>query len=102
MESEMATFPQPSLLSGLYPSLQFFDVSNWCGKDSVLDIASKEKKSRGVMSGERGVQGVGPSHPIHRSEMFRLGNHVLRNPSVGVLHLAATLSMVEILLTTLQ
>ncbi|GBO40145.1 hypothetical protein AVEN_216345-1 [Araneus ventricosus] len=81
MESEMATFPQPSLLSGLYPSLQFFDVSNWCGKDSVLDIAPKEKmKRRNVWRAWRpGCWSIPSNPPI---EMFRLGNHVLRGTPV--------------------
>ncbi|GBM20928.1 hypothetical protein AVEN_253728-1 [Araneus ventricosus] len=69
--------------SSLYPTLLFFDVSNWCGKDSVLDIAPKEKKSRGVISGERGGQGVGSSLPIHRSGNVSSRKSRTKEPQCG-------------------
>ena len=47
-----------------YSCLQIFNICNWCPKQFSLTYRHK-KKSRGVISGDRGGQGVGPSLPIH-------------------------------------
>jgi len=47
-----------------YSCLQICNIWNWCRKHFVLNMPHKEK-SRGVISGDRGGQGIGPSLPVH-------------------------------------
>jgi len=54
--------------------LQICNIWNWCRKHFALNIPPHKKKSRGVISGDRGGQGVGSSLPIH---LF--GNAALKN-----------------------
>ena len=57
-------------------------LSIWCGKDFVLDAATKGKKTRKVISAEHGGQDVGPSLLTHQSGIASFV-HILRNPNVG-------------------
>jgi hypothetical protein len=55
-------------------------------------------KLRGVISGDRGGQGVGPSLPIHLFGNVASKNRQHLNPSVEVEHLVGKLSTTENLL----
>jgi len=57
--------------------LQICNIWNWCRKQFFLNIPHK-KKSRGLISGERGGQGVGPSLPIHLFENVAPKNQMLQ------------------------
>ena len=48
----------------IYQSAKYNEILNRGLVDIVLDVSPKEK-IQGVMSGERGGQGIGPSHPSH-------------------------------------
>jgi len=83
--------------------LAFKFVISGTGVENTLSLTyPHKKKSRGMISGDRGGQGVGPSLPIHLLEMLhpKTDEHV--NPSVEVHRLVRKLSTVETLLTEVQ
>ena len=43
---------------------KFCNTLDWCRKHFVLNIPP-QKEVKGVISGDRGGQGVGPSLPVH-------------------------------------
>ena len=55
-----------------------------------------------MISGDRGGQGVGPSHPIHCLEMLHPKTEEHVNRSVEVRHLVGKLSTAETLVTEVQ
>jgi len=75
--------------------LAFQFVISGTGVENTLSLTyPHKKKSRGVISGDRGGQGVGPSLPIHPFRNV--------NPSVEVRHLVGKLPTTETLLTEVQ
>ena len=69
------------------------------GVENSLSLTHPHKnKSRGVMSGDRGGQGVGP--PVWKCCIPKTDERV--NPSVEVHHLVGKLSTAETLLTEVQ
>jgi len=78
-------------------------VISGIGVENTLSLTYPHKmKSRGVISGDRGGQGVGPPLPIHLLEKFHLKTEEYLNPSVEVHHLVGKLSTAETLLTEVQ
>ena len=61
-----------------------------------------KKKSRKVISGDRGGQCVGPSRPIHLYDNVASKNRRTCEPGVEAHHLVGTLSTAESLLTEVQ
>jgi len=83
--------------------LAFKFVISGTGVENTLSLTyPHKKKSRGVISGDRGGQSVGPSLPITCLEMLhpKTDEHV--NPSVEVHHLVGKLCTAETLLTEVQ
>ena len=83
--------------------LAFKFVISGTGVENTLSLTyPHKKKSRGVISGDHGGQGVGPSLPIHLfgNVASKKRQHV--NSSVEVHHLVGKLSMAETLLTEVQ
>jgi len=80
--------------------LAFRFVISGTGVENTLSLTYRhKKKSRGVISGDRGGQGVGPSLPIHLFlEMLHSKTDEHVNPSVEVHHLVGKLSTAETLL----
>ena len=74
--------------------LAFEFVISGTGVENTLSLTyTHKKKSRGVISGDRGGQGVGPSLPIHlfgNVASPKTNEHV--NPSVEVHYLVGKLS----------
>ena len=68
-----------------------------CRKHFVLNIPPIKRRQRGVISGDRGGQGVGPSLSIH---LF--GNAASKNQRTSEPHLVGKLSTAETLLTEVQ
>jgi len=80
--------------------LAFKFVISGTGVENTLSLTyPHKKKSRGVISGDRCGQGVGPSLPIHpygNVASKKTDEHV--NPSVEVHHLVGKVSTAETLL----
>jgi len=81
-----------------YSCLQICNIWSWCRKQLVLTYPNK-KKSRGVPSGDRGGQGVGPSLPIHLFGNVASKNRRTSEPQCGGAPLVGKLSTAETLLT---
>ena len=76
--------------------LAFKFVISGTGVENTLSLTYRhKKKSRGMISGDRGGQGVGPSLPIHLfgNVATKTDEHV--NPSVEVHRLVGKLSTAE-------
>ena len=59
--------------------LAFKFVISGTGVENTLSLTYRlKKKSRGVISGDRGGQGVGPSLPIHLFGNFASKNEMLQ------------------------
>jgi len=83
--------------------LAFKFVISGTGVENTLCLTYRHnKKSRRVISGDRGGQGVGPSLSIHLFDMLhpKTVEHV--KPNVEVHHLVGKLSTAETLLTEVQ
>ena len=94
-----------SLVTVAIPSviLAFKFVISGTGVENTLSLTYRhKKKSRGVISGDRGGQGVGPSLPIHLfgNVASKSDEHV--NPSVEVHYIVGKLSIAETLLIEVQ
>ena len=83
--------------------LVFKFVISGTGVENNLSLTyPHKKKSRGVISGDRGGQGVGPSLPIHLFGNLSSKNRRNVNPSVEVHHLIGKLSTADTYLTEVQ
>jgi len=83
--------------------LAFIFVISGTGVEDTLSLTNPHKKnSSGVISGDRGGQGVGPSLPIHLSGNVASKTDEHPKPSVEVHHLFEKLSTAETLLTEVQ
>jgi len=83
--------------------LVFRFVISGTGVQNTLTLTYRHnKKSRGVISGDRGGQGVGPSLPIHLFGNVASKTDENLNPSVEVHHLVGKLSTAKTLLTEVQ
>jgi len=84
--------------------LAFKFVISGNGVESILSLTYPHKKEvmgGGVISGDRGGQGVGPSLLIHLFEIWHPKTDEYVNPSVEMHHIVGKLSTVETLLTEL-
>jgi hypothetical protein len=80
--------------------LAFKFVISATGVENTLSLKHlHKKKSRGVISGDRGGQGVGPSLPIHLFGNVASKNRRTSEPQC---HLVGKLSTAETLLTEVQ
>ena len=79
--------------------LAFKFVISGTGVENTFSLTYPyKKKPRGVISGDRGGQDVGPSLPIHLFGNVATKNREHVNPSVEVHHLVGKLSTAENLL----